>query len=143
MLTRLEVDGFKNLLDVTVDFAPYTCVVGPNGVGKSNLFDAIHFLSLLADRPIMRAAAEVRGAAGRRADPRGLFRSEGGTRGKTMRFAAEIIVPRCATDDFGRAAEATTTFLRSESGWVAALTVVALGDAPPHAARVPRRVRTL
>lgn len=40
MLTRLEVDGFKNLLDFPVDFGPFNCIAGPNGVGKSNLFDA-------------------------------------------------------------------------------------------------------
>ena len=48
MLTRLKVKGFKNLQDVDVRFGPFTCIVGLNGVGKSNLFDAIHFLSLLA-----------------------------------------------------------------------------------------------
>ena len=41
MLTRFEVSGFKNLRDVVVDFGPFTCIAGPNGVGKSNLFDAI------------------------------------------------------------------------------------------------------
>ena len=48
MLTRLKVSGFKNLVDVDVSLSPFTCVVGPNGVGKSNLFDAISFLSALA-----------------------------------------------------------------------------------------------
>lgn len=41
MLTRLKVSGFKNLVDVDVRFGPFTCVAGANGVGKSNLFDAI------------------------------------------------------------------------------------------------------
>ena len=50
MLTRFEVSGFKNLNDVVVEFGPFTCVAGPNAVGKSNLFDAIRFLSGLADR---------------------------------------------------------------------------------------------
>jgi len=46
MLTRLIVSGFKNLVDVDVRFGPFTtCVAGANGVGKSNLFDAIRFLS--------------------------------------------------------------------------------------------------
>ena len=43
MLTRLKVNGFKNLVDVDVYFGPFTCVAGANAVGKSNLFDAIHF----------------------------------------------------------------------------------------------------
>lgn len=63
MLTRLRVSGFKNLVDVDVRFGPFTCVAGPNGVGKSNLFDAIRFLSLLADRPLIEAAQEVRAGA--------------------------------------------------------------------------------
>jgi AAA15 family ATPase/GTPase len=42
MLTRLKVSGFKNLVDVDVRFGAFTCIAGTNGVGKSNLFDAIH-----------------------------------------------------------------------------------------------------
>ena len=52
MLTRLEVDGFKNLVDFKMDFGPYTCIAGPNGVGKSNIFDAIQFLALLTESTI-------------------------------------------------------------------------------------------
>ncbi|MEH2437635.1 MAG: AAA family ATPase [Nostoc sp.] len=52
MLTRLKVSGFKNLVDVDVRFGPFTCVAGANGVGKSNLFDAIRFLSATADMRI-------------------------------------------------------------------------------------------
>ena len=43
MLTRIEVDGFKNLVEFALDFGPYTCIAGANGVGKSNIFDAIRF----------------------------------------------------------------------------------------------------
>ncbi len=35
MLTRLKVNGFKNLVDVDVRFGPFTCIVGENGAGKS------------------------------------------------------------------------------------------------------------
>jgi AAA15 family ATPase/GTPase len=37
VLTRLRVSGFKNLVGVDVRFGPFTCIVGANGVGKSNL----------------------------------------------------------------------------------------------------------
>lgn len=47
MLTRLKVSGFKNLVEVDVRMGPFTCIAGVNGVGKSNIFDAIQFLSLL------------------------------------------------------------------------------------------------
>ena len=35
VLSRLKVTGFKNLLDVDVAFGPFTCIAGPNGVGKT------------------------------------------------------------------------------------------------------------
>ncbi|CAM5683100.1 hypothetical protein SCALM49S_05774 [Streptomyces californicus] len=74
MLTRIEVHGFKNLLDLSIDFGPFTCIAGENGTGKSNVFDAIQFLSLLADQSMMEAAQEVRGVHGERhGDPRDLF----------------------------------------------------------------------
>ncbi len=45
MPTRLKVKNFKNLIDVDVRFGPFTCIAGANGSGKSNLFDAIQFLT--------------------------------------------------------------------------------------------------
>ena len=65
MLTRLKVSGFKNLVNVDVRFGPFTCIAGANGVGKSNLFDAIRFLSALADKPLVEAALSVRDEGGR------------------------------------------------------------------------------
>ncbi|MGF1466663.1 MAG: AAA family ATPase [Sandaracinaceae bacterium] len=114
MLTRIEVDGFKNLLGFHVDLGPYTCVAGPNATGKSNLFDALRFLSLLADYPIMEAAQRVRSAAGQPSDPRDLFWTDGERRAQEMSFAVELIVPREVVDDFGRSTNATSTFLRYE-----------------------------
>jgi len=114
MLTRLEVDGFKNLLGVTVNFGPFTCIAGPNGSGKSNLFDVIQFLSLLASHEIMQAAQLLRSADGRSRDPRELFWTDGVHRAEKLAFAVEMLVPSQTQDDFGRAAATTTTFLRYE-----------------------------
>jgi predicted ATPase len=44
LLTRLRVQNFRSLADVTVEFGPLTVLVGPNGAGKSNLVDALRFL---------------------------------------------------------------------------------------------------
>lgn len=112
MLTRLKVSGFKNLVDVDVRFGPFTCVVGPNGVGKSNLFDAIRFLSALANHTLMEAAASVRDQDSRTADVRSLFHRAGDRYAPTMSFEAEMLVPRQAVDDLGQAARASITFLR-------------------------------
>lgn len=112
MLTRLKVSGFKNLVDVDVRFGPFTCVVGPNGVGKSNLFDAIRFLSALANHTLMEAAASVRDQDSRTADVRSLFHRAGDRYTPTMSFETEMLVPRQAVDDLGQEARASITFLR-------------------------------
>lgn len=119
MLTRLRVSGFKNLDDVDVRFGAFTCIAGVNGVGKSNLFDAIKFLSDLADdKTLIDAAMLVRDKNSRTSDVTGLFRKykDEGLNGikyaEEMTFDAEMIVPRKGVDDLGQEAEATATFLR-------------------------------
>lgn len=112
MLTRLKVSGFKNLVDVDVRFGPFTCVAGANGVGKSNLFDAIRFLSAIADRPLIDAALSVRDDKGKTADVRSLFHRVGDEYANEMSFEAEMIVPAEGVDDLGQEAKASITFLR-------------------------------
>jgi len=112
MLTRLKVSGFKNLVDVDVYFGPFTCVAGANAVGKSNLFDAIHFLSSLADRPLIDAALSVRDEGGRTADVKSLFHRVGDVFDKEISFEADMIIPHEGWDDLGQRAKATITFLR-------------------------------
>ena len=128
MLTRLEVDGFKNLRGVVIEFGPFTCIAGENGAGKSNVFDAIEFLSLLASHSLMEAAQRIRSTRDDRSgDPRDLFwrgsaRSTGGVgniselagTGRLMSLAAEMIIPERVEDDFGRQAKASITFVRYE-----------------------------
>lgn len=112
MLTRLKVSGFKNLVDVDVRFGAFTCVAGANGVGKSNLFDAIRFLSALADLPLIEAALSVRDEAGKTGDVQSLFHRIGDTYADKMSFEAEMIVPYIGEDDLGQQTEASITFLR-------------------------------
>ncbi len=112
MLTRLKVNGFKNLVDVDVYFGPFTCVAGANAVGKSNLFDAIHFLGALADRPLIDAALSVRAEGGRSTDINSIFHRVGDDFDREMSFVAEMIVPQEGWDDLGQKATATMTFLR-------------------------------
>jgi len=64
MIRRLRVRGYKSLRDATVRFGPVSVIVGPNGVGKSNLLDLIGLLSRLASRETIREAFdEHRGRA--------------------------------------------------------------------------------
>src|SRR5262249_59827236 len=115
MLTRLEVQGFKNLLDVQVDFGPFTCIAGANGIGKSNIFDGIGFLYHLASDTFVEAAQCIRGSSGvRGGDPRDLFWDGYREHRGQIVLAAEMIVPLEVEDDLGAPAKATTTFLRYE-----------------------------
>ena len=114
MLTRLEVNGFKNLVDFALDFGPYTCIAGPNGVGKSNIFDAIRFLSLLTECTINQAALQIRYAGEDTGDIADLFFSGSGERHERIEFAAQMIVGRRVSDDFGRKVEPSSSFLRYE-----------------------------
>ena len=112
MLTRLKVSGFKNLVDVDVPLGPFTCIAGANGTGKSNLFDAIQFLSALADHTLVDAAQLVRSEEGRTGDVRNLFYRIGNTDTTEMSLEAEMIISEGGTDDLGQPARATTTLLR-------------------------------
>jgi predicted ATPase len=149
MLTRLKVSGFKNLVGVDVRFGPFTCVAGVNGVGKSNLFDAIKFLSALADRPFIEAALAVRNEGGRASDVRSLFHHVGHQYTDELSFETEMIVPAEGLDDLGQPAQASITFLRyaltlayrGDNGIRTLgnielikeeLTQINLGDAPAH-----------
>ena len=114
MLTRLEVDGFKNLVNFELDFGPYTCIAGPNGVGKSNIFDAIRFLSLLTENTINESALQIRNSGEGVGDIGDLFFTGGRSKATSIRFAAEMIVDSDVADDFGREGSPSSSFLRYE-----------------------------
>jgi len=112
MLTRLKVSGFKNLVDVDVHFGPFNCITGGNGSGKSNLFDAVKFLSALSDRTLIDAAISVCNEGEKTHDIRSLFHCVGSKYDKKMSFEAEIIIPGQGIDDLGQKVKASITFLR-------------------------------
>lgn len=87
MLTRIEIDGFKTFEDFKMDLNPFQVILGPNASGKSNFFDALHFLSRLAETDVKSAFRQIRG------QPHELFRRQpDGSPGKRMSFAAEVLL---------------------------------------------------
>lgn len=56
MLTTLAIHGYRSLRDVVMPLAPVTVVTGPNGVGKSSLYQA---LRLLADTSTGRLVSSL------------------------------------------------------------------------------------
>ena len=112
MLTRLQVSGFKNLVDVDVRFGPFNCIAGANGTGKSNLFDAIQFLNRLASDTFVDAAASVRSEDEKASSVQSLFHRIGNEYTDKISFVAEMIIPDKGVDDLGQPAKASISFVR-------------------------------
>ncbi len=108
MITRIEVDGFKTFDSFALDLRPFTAVVGPNASGKSNLFDAIRFVSRLAQTDIREAMLELRGR------PEELFRRTSTGRSDRMAFAVEVLLEPHGLDAFGKSFELRTQRVRYE-----------------------------
>ena len=45
MISHLEIKGFKSLVDVSIELGAVNVFIGANGSGKSNLLEAVGFLS--------------------------------------------------------------------------------------------------
>ena len=95
MLTRIEIDGFKTFERFSLDLHPFSAIVGPNASGKSNLFDALRFLSLVAQVDIRSAMIGLRG------EPEELFRRTISGITAEMHFAIEVLLNPSGTDAFG------------------------------------------
>ncbi|MEM9291234.1 MAG: AAA family ATPase [Acidobacteriota bacterium] len=109
MLTRIEINGFKSFEDFELDLAPLTVILGSNSAGKSNLFDALLFLSALTEGNLQQAAARSRG------ELHELFGrdAEGGAVGE-MSFAVEVLLPGQVKDPWGNQRDLQWTRLRYE-----------------------------
>jgi predicted ATP-binding protein involved in virulence len=101
MITRLRVNGFKNLRDVDIHFSEFTCIVGTNGAGKSNLFDAIQFLSLSASKTLLEASLAIRTDGAMSSDPSHIFCFDQPIGKRRIDFKVDMIVPKNALDERG------------------------------------------
>jgi predicted ATPase len=114
MITRLRINGFKNLRDVDLYFSEFTCIAGPNGAGKSNLFDAIQFLSLTASNTLLEASLAIRADGAISSDPSHIFCFGENDVSRQIDFIIDMIVPKRALDDLNQEAKATFTYLSYE-----------------------------
>ena len=109
MITRVELNGFKTFQDFQLELAPFQVIVGANGVGKSNLFDAFRLLSRLADTDLRSAFQALRGEAGE------LFMTlPSGQPVDHIQLAVEMLVERQVSDSWGAQAELKHPRLRYE-----------------------------
>ncbi len=108
MLTRIEIDGFKTFESFALDLQPFSAIVGPNASGKSNLFDALRFLSLLSQHDVRTAMQDLRG------EPEELFRRTISGVVSVMKFAVEVVLDRHGADAFGTEYQLKSQRLRYE-----------------------------
>ncbi|GIH70637.1 AAA family ATPase [Sphaerimonospora thailandensis] len=108
MITRIEIDGFKSFLDFQLDIPPFLLIVGRNGSGKSNLFDALRFMSDVVRNGVQDALlGQPRGVA------RDLFhRDETGQVADEMR----IVIGMIAASPYGPLALRCGVRFRWENG---------------------------
>ncbi|AUG79787.1 hypothetical protein CFP65_5075 [Kitasatospora sp. MMS16-BH015] len=52
MITQIRIDGFKSFVGFQLDVHPVTVLLGVNGAGKSNLFDALRLVSGIIHRGV-------------------------------------------------------------------------------------------
>jgi len=109
MITQVEINGFKTFQNFKVALAPLQVIVGSNGAGKSNFFDALLLLSRLTDSDLRTAFQGMRGKAGE------LFTIQpNGEPLDHMRLAVEILVEPKIIDSWGAEANLKYTRLRYE-----------------------------
>lgn len=96
MITNLKIKGFKSFHDMDIKLAPFVAIAGLNGVGKSNLFDAIQLLARLSQMDVRTALQDKRGAAHE------LFSQyANGERATIMSFEVELLVQDSVQDAWG------------------------------------------
>lgn len=108
MLTRIEISGFKTFSDFALDVPPFLVVAGTNASGKSNFFDAIRFLSTVAEHDLGTTVKAMRGEFDE------LFRRTGERHATTLRFAAEVLLEPRVRDPWGEISRLSQHRLRYE-----------------------------
>ncbi|WP_129677570.1 AAA family ATPase [Candidatus Chloroploca sp. Khr17] len=109
MITQIEIDGFKTLQATTIPLRPFLAFAGPNNTGKSNLFDALHLLSLLPSYDLPDILQMVRG------DPFEIFSLQAdGTYRQRLHIAVELLLDPSFHDEFEGWITLKRTWLRYE-----------------------------
>jgi predicted ATPase len=61
VISRLAVQGYRSVRDLTMELGPVTVILGENGTGKSNLYHAVKLLQHAAMGRLSRALADEGG----------------------------------------------------------------------------------
>jgi predicted ATPase len=111
VITQVELDGFKTFQEFKLVLAPFQVIIGANGAGKSNLFDALRLLSRLAETDVVTAFQDPQG----RGTPNEVFTLlPNGQPVERMRLAVEMLVEPRVRDSLGQEVDLIHMRLRYE-----------------------------
>lgn len=97
MITRLEIENYRSIRRLSIDLGALTVAIGPNGVGKSNVYRALELLRAAAEGDLARRLAAEGGldsalwAGARR---KGAVRLTLGVEIDTLRYELALGPPR-------------------------------------------------
>lgn len=110
MITHIKINGFKSFHNFEMEFTPLTIIAGTNASGKSNLFDALIFMSKLAETDNIKKALK-----GQRGEFIEMFTQyNDGNYAKEMDFCVDMLVNKEITDAWGNSKTLKYTRLRYE-----------------------------
>jgi len=74
MIKKLNIEGYRSIRDLSLGLLPINVLTGPNGCGKSNLYNSLVLIARAAEGRLGRAIAEEGGTpsvffGGRRNEP--------------------------------------------------------------------------